>query len=325
MTQPSIDSIAPISRRAIAYLIDALISGAIGAVGFVVVAIVAFLPRPTEELLVVMPIAYGVLLLLLLGWFVFYTVMQTRGGSIGMRAQRLRLASAADGAPIGFGRALLRNVVFGLSTAIVVGYFTPLFDGSGRFQGWHDKVGNAVVVDAKKSPSPIRRTDAGAAAAAAPGAAAPVQTAPVGAPPVPLLPPAPLAGGYGAAPVPAPPGFPSAAGAPQGRTPPLRSGSLPPERHRRSPCRRTARLSRCLRFPRTPVRSRRIRRALRNRNLRRSRRLSCSRRTGSSRRRLLSSTRRPSEAPRPRPHRHSVRRLRRHPGPRPHPQAQRTP
>jgi hypothetical protein len=53
-----------------------------------------------------------------------------------------------DGAPLGFGKALLRNIIFGLAAGIVVGYFTPLFDGSGRFQGWHDKVARSLMLDA---------------------------------------------------------------------------------------------------------------------------------------------------------------------------------
>lgn len=231
MTQPAIDSSAPVSRRAIAYLIDALIAGAIGTVGLVIVAVLTLTPRPVEELLLVLPLAYGAVLLVLLGWFVVYTLMQTRGGSIGMRAQGVRLASAADGMPLGFGRALLRNVVFGAAAGIVVGYFTPLFDGSGRFQGWHDKVSKAVVLDARKSAAPIRRAESNTGASqstATPGRGIgmPVQPAPVGTPPVPLLPPAPLAGGY-AATVSAPPGYPAAAApAPAAATPTI---STPPD------------------------------------------------------------------------------------------------
>ena len=138
-----------------------------------------------------------------------------RGGSIGMRAQGVRLASAVDGTPLGFGRALLRNVVFGAAAGIVVGYFTPLFDGSGRFQGWHDKVSKAVVLDARTSAAPARRAEAGAGTSqstATPGRGigVPAQPTTVGPPPVPLLPPAPLAGGY-AATVSAPPGYPASA------------------------------------------------------------------------------------------------------------------
>lgn len=232
MTQPAIDTSAPVSRRAIAYLIDALISGAIGLVGLVIVAVITLTPRPVEELLLVLPLAYGAVLLVLLAWFVVYTVMQTRGGSIGMRAQGVRLASAADGTPLGFGRALLRNVVFGAAAGIVVGYFTPLFDGSGRFQGWHDKASKAVVLDARKSAAPARRAESNtpvsqSTATPGRGIGMPAQPAPVGMPPVPLLPPSPLAGGY-AATVSAPPGYPSAAAPAPTAAPAAPAISAPP-------------------------------------------------------------------------------------------------
>jgi hypothetical protein len=77
--------------------------------------------------------------------------MQAGRGSIGQRAVRIRLydadgGSAAD-ARIGFARALVRNIVWGLAVSIFVGYFTPLFDQSGRRQGWHDKAARAIVGD----------------------------------------------------------------------------------------------------------------------------------------------------------------------------------
>ena len=156
MTPPASAQIAPISRRAIGYLIDAFIATglAIVLVGGLVVA--ATLAGP-DGMLTTLVIGGLVVALLLLGWFVVYTLMQAGGGSIGMRAQGLRLVSARDHGSLGFGRAFLRNVVFGLACAIVVGYFTPLFDGSGRFQGWHDKVAGSLMVDARaasEAPAP---------------------------------------------------------------------------------------------------------------------------------------------------------------------------
>ena len=71
-----------------------------------------------------------------------------------LRDATLRLVRDGSEAPLGFGRALLRNVVFGLSAAIVVGYFTPLFDGSGRFQGWHDRAAGAIMRDARTASGP---------------------------------------------------------------------------------------------------------------------------------------------------------------------------
>lgn len=217
MTQPSIDSIAPISRRAVAYLIDALIAGGIAIVGMVILyAVMTGMLSTAESLtafLIATAIGWGVLLLVLLAWMLVYTAMQTKSGSIGMRTQGVRLASADDGMPIGFGRALLRNIVFGLSGWIVVGYFTPLFDSSGRFQGWHDKVANALVLDARKSPLPS--TGARPAAASAPATTA-MPVVP-GVPGIPAADPAhgafgdPSSGRFAA---PAVPGVPSIADAP---------------------------------------------------------------------------------------------------------------
>ena len=152
MTPPESAQIAPIARRAIGYLIDAFIATglAIVLIGGLVVA--ATLAGPSGMLMTLV-IGGLVVLLLLLGWLVIYTLMQAGRGSIGMRAQGLRLVAARDQGPLGFGRALVRNIVFGLACAIVVGYFTPLFDGSGRFQGWHDKVAGSLMTDARASAS----------------------------------------------------------------------------------------------------------------------------------------------------------------------------
>ena len=165
MTQSASAQIAPISRRAIGFLIDAFI-----AVGLAIVlggglAVAATLAGP-EGMLTTLLIGGLIVLLLLFGWFVVYTLMQAGAGSIGMRAQGLRLVSAREQGPLGFGRALLRNIIFGLACSIVVGYFTPLFDGSGRFQGWHDKVAGSLMVDARATaPGALAPTAAPATSA----------------------------------------------------------------------------------------------------------------------------------------------------------------
>jgi uncharacterized RDD family membrane protein YckC len=152
MTQPASAQIAPVSRRAIGFLIDAFIAAALAIVLFGGLVVAATLAGP-EGMLTTLLIGAPIVSLLLLGWFVVYTLMQAGKGSIGMRAQGLRLASAADQTPLRFGRALLRNIIFGLACSIVVGYFTPLFDGSGRFQGWHDKVAGSLMLDAAAAVS----------------------------------------------------------------------------------------------------------------------------------------------------------------------------
>lgn len=168
MTQPAFAQIAPISRRAIGYLIDALIAAGLSVVLGGALLITASLAGGLEGMLTTLLIGGPIVSLLLLGWFVVYTLMQAGNGSIGMRAQGLRLVSAKDQGPLGFGRTLLRNIIFGLAGSIVVGYFTPLFDGSGRFQGWHDKVAGSLMLDARASAP----TAATAAAAVAPGLSA---------------------------------------------------------------------------------------------------------------------------------------------------------
>ncbi|WP_426185550.1 RDD family protein [Microbacterium sp. TWP3-1-2b2] len=178
MTQLAFGTVAPTSRRAVAYIIDAAIAAGIGIVLTTLLVIFAVLAGP-DGMLGVFAVGAPVIWLVLIGWLVFYTYMQTGKGSIGMRAQGLRLVQEADGTSLGFGRALLRNIIFGLAASIVVGYFTPLFDGSGRFQGWHDKVARSVMLDART----------GAASVAAPATQAmsipPRPVAPHAVPPLP--------------------------------------------------------------------------------------------------------------------------------------------
>lgn len=216
MTQPALDQIAPISRRAVAYVIDALIAGGLGLLLGGGLLLASMLSGGLEASITVLLIGGPVVSLLLLAWFIVYTVMQAGKGSIGMRAQGLRLVSAADGEPLGFGRTLLRNIIFGLAGAIVVGYFSPLFDGSGRFQGWHDKVASSLMLDARvPAPEPVVEE-------------APVPEAPplLPAPSFERLPPAPMPGFApaahpAAAPAPAQPSeqaSPAAAAAPAARS-----------------------------------------------------------------------------------------------------------
>lgn len=196
MTTLPFGRVAPISRRVVAYVIDALIAAGIGIVLAVVMVFVVS-GRTPEEVLRVGPVAGLLVWLVMVGWLLTYTAMQGGKGSIGMRAQRIRLARTVDGAPIGFWRALLRNLVFGLAANIIVGYFTPLFDGTGRFQGWHDKAGDALmleVVPATQAP------DAGA-----PQVAPPLPPLPSMAPPAPTAPGAPLPPPPSGTPLPPPP------------------------------------------------------------------------------------------------------------------------
>ncbi|PZU41017.1 MAG: hypothetical protein DI573_02360 [Microbacterium sp.] len=166
----SADSTPSLARRAGAYAIDAVIAGVVTSVVTGVAAIV-WLTAQTSPLVVVAAAWAGGF-----AWLLIYTAMQGGRGSLGQRARGLRLVRQdAAARPIGFARALLRNIVWGLACAVVVGYFTPLFDRSGRRQGWHDRAAGSVMMDAapSRTGSPAESgTEQGAAPALAPHAGA---------------------------------------------------------------------------------------------------------------------------------------------------------
>jgi len=194
---PSGVQTASLGRRVGAFAIDLAIAYALGAVliGITVGIVLGVGPGwQPESLVAFVGLAYGLISLVLLAWALVYAAMQGGRGSIGQRALGLRLQDATTGGPIGFWRAVWRNIVFGASCAIVVGYFTPLFDQSGRGQGWHDLAAKAVVVDARTAASPASYPSPAARAAATANPYLPSPTgmpAPAVAPPVPVPAPSP--------------------------------------------------------------------------------------------------------------------------------------
>lgn len=189
VSPPGAAPAATIGRRVGAYAIDIGVAWAIGAVLVGIVAGIISGVGPASDrdgLAAMILLSYlGIGFLLFVWWLVYSAMQGGRGGSIGQRILGLRLHDAAATGPIGFWRAILRNLVFSLAASIVVGYFTPLFDSTGRRQGWHDMAARAVVVD-------IRKTDAATPASAALPAANPYLPPPTAAslPPAPPLPPA---------------------------------------------------------------------------------------------------------------------------------------
>lgn len=176
---------ASLARRAGAYAIDITVQSVLlGVAGGGTAAVVIGLnpPATAEQLFAAAAAVYGVVFVVALGWVLVYTAMQGGRGSIGQRLLGLRLADAETGATIGFGRALLRNLVWGLAASIVVGYFSPLFDASPRRQGWHDKVARAYVgVAGSAVPEPVVEASSPVAEPAPEAVAAPTPV--VGPPP----------------------------------------------------------------------------------------------------------------------------------------------
>ncbi|WP_188710493.1 RDD family protein [Microbacterium faecale] len=203
-------AVASLGRRALVCLVDLAVIGAIGgtlgALAAAAIGIDALLTGASAlSWLAAIP---GIGLVLMLA----YIVMQATGGSLAQRWFDVRIVRAETGERVGFGRALGRHVLWALAGVIVVGYFSPLFDGSGRRQGWHDKATGTLVVDVSESRAAVRQVafaplaperDASAASAAAPDAPPqmPAASASAWAPVVPGHPAAPA---HPAAPVAAP-------------------------------------------------------------------------------------------------------------------------
>lgn len=205
-------AIASLGRRALVCLVDLAIIGAIGgALGGLAAAAIGVDALLTGGValgwLAAIP---GIGLVLMLA----YIVMQATGGSLAQRWFDVRIVRAETGERVGFGRALGRHVLWALAGVIVVGYFSPLFDGSGRRQGWHDKATGTLVVDVSELRAAVREVafaplapehDASVASAApsAPAPDAPPQAAasatawapvvPTGHPAAPAHPTAPVA------------------------------------------------------------------------------------------------------------------------------------
>ncbi|WP_308492633.1 RDD family protein [Microbacterium terrisoli] len=187
-----------IGARVLAYLLDAAVAVGVMALvgGFAAIAAFAAVqPADAAQAAGAFAIVQLVMFVVAVVWGLVYTAMQGGAGSIGQRALGLVLTDPNDsGARVGFGRALVRNLIWMLGCAIVVGYASALFDASPYHQGWHDKVARTVVGDrrgarhvvsqvprmstprAPASAGPVLWGAAGAAAPRADAAAAPVIT-----------------------------------------------------------------------------------------------------------------------------------------------------
>lgn len=89
------------------------------------------------------------LLQIIIGFAYFGYLIGVKQQTIGMRLLNIRVVDATNGGPIGVGRGLLRYLVQSLTGLLcLVGYFSPFFDKTKRYQGWHDKAAGDFVVRA---------------------------------------------------------------------------------------------------------------------------------------------------------------------------------
>jgi uncharacterized RDD family membrane protein YckC len=147
---------APLGRRAAAFLIDRAI-----VILLATVASLALLwpatsaatgnagPASATPLMVLALL--GVLLMMLAYFVVVAWLVGKKGASPGKRLMGLEVTGFASPGPIGFGRALLRELIlyaFGIGSILTVWlpYASVFWDSSKQLRGWHDKAVDDIVV-----------------------------------------------------------------------------------------------------------------------------------------------------------------------------------
>jgi uncharacterized RDD family membrane protein YckC len=91
------------------------------------------------------------LLLFAIGFAYEVSMIALRGATVGKQVMGVRVVREADGQVPGWGPAALRWLIpfvgiFACCIGEIVVYLSPFFDGTRRFQGWHDKVAKTLVI-----------------------------------------------------------------------------------------------------------------------------------------------------------------------------------
>ena len=124
--------------RVVAYIIDAIILGVVGAIIDVV-----FHANPNDPNSAGYAAANGVNFLIGAGYFV--ALWTAWGATVGQRLLKLRVVDANTQQPITVGKAILRYIGLVISILVcLVGVIWVAFDA--RKQGWMDKIAGTVVL-----------------------------------------------------------------------------------------------------------------------------------------------------------------------------------
>ena len=139
-----------LATRAIAFAVDAAVINVVAfAVAGIVALVLSVLSVPNELEVVLLGVAGVAFFLWTIGYFA--TFWSTTGQTPGDRLMRIRVCSAENGEPIGFGRSVLRLVYMTLAAIpLLLGFVPILFDD--RRRGVHDMLAGTVVIAAPEEP-----------------------------------------------------------------------------------------------------------------------------------------------------------------------------
>lgn len=151
-------TLASVGQRALARILDAVIAGAAGGIiGAILGGLIFAAGASGSETgsILTLGVSFVVILLIAIIGLAYETLMLTfYGATLGKMVMKIKVVSVETGENPQLLNALLRFALPGVMGLIpIVGglaalacWLSPLFDSSGRQQGWHDKVAKTVVI-----------------------------------------------------------------------------------------------------------------------------------------------------------------------------------
>lgn len=82
-------------------------------------------------------------------------MIAVKGQTVGKMLMGVKVVKQASGEVAGWGPSFIRYIIPAVASAVTCGlggilvYLSPLFDKSGRMQGWHDNAANDLVISTK--------------------------------------------------------------------------------------------------------------------------------------------------------------------------------
>ena len=153
--------IATFGQRLLARLIDSVIVGVVFGIFYAIGLGALFTGTTTDARGNPVPTTFGLgTFFLFMGVAVIFTLLYEvtmvalRGQTLGKMAMGLKIILQQSGQIPGWGPSFVRWIIpavagFVCGIGQILVYLSPLFDNSGRFQGWHDKAANDLVISLK--------------------------------------------------------------------------------------------------------------------------------------------------------------------------------